>query len=77
VWITGSVSRSHSVTKDDLSVALGLTQSRTDVSGSAAVALLPGMSVFGAVGRTVSRRDANSATLSISTGLAFSFDVRN
>jgi hypothetical protein len=77
VWITGSVSRSHSVTKDDLSVALGLTQSRTDVSGSAAVALLPGMSVFGAVGRTVSRRDANSATLSISTGLAFSFNVRN
>ncbi len=76
VWITGTISRSHSVKKDDLSVALQLTQSRTDVSGSAAVAIVPGMSVFGAVGRTVSRRDANSATLSISSGLAFSFDVR-
>ncbi|HET9264964.1 MAG TPA: hypothetical protein VFO14_18075 [Vicinamibacterales bacterium] len=77
VWITGSISRSHSVRKDDLSVALGLTQSRTDLSGSAAVAVLPGMSVFGAVGRTISRHDANSATVSISSGVAFAFNVRD
>jgi hypothetical protein len=76
VWVTGTISRSHSVKKDDLSVALGLTQSRTDVGASTTVAISPGMSVFGAFGRTVSRRDANSSTLSITSGIAFNFDVR-
>lgn len=73
--VTASITRSHSVRRDDLSVALGLAQSRTDVSGSLSVAMTPGMSAFGAVGRTISKQDVNSATLSISCGIAYSFQA--
>jgi hypothetical protein len=73
--ITGSISRSYSIGRDDLSVALGLAQSRTDISGSLSVGVTPSMSVFGAVGRTISRQDPNSATLSLSSGVAFSFEA--
>jgi hypothetical protein len=59
----------------DLSVALGLAQSRTDVSGSLSVAMTPAMSAFGAVGRTISKQDVNSATLSLSCGIAYSFQA--
>lgn len=75
IAVTGSISRSHSMRRDDLSVALGLAQSRTDVSGSVSVALTPAMAAFGAVGRTISRRDPNSATLTISSGVAFNFQA--
>ena len=71
--VTGSISRSHSVKRDDLSVALGLAQSRTDVSGSLSVGLSPTLSVFGALGRTISRQDPNSSTLSLTSGVAVNF----
>jgi hypothetical protein len=73
VSVTGSVSRSHSMQADPLSVALGLAQSRTDVTGAAAVQVGPTMSVFGAVGRTISKQDANSASLTLSGGLSLAF----
>jgi hypothetical protein len=73
--VTASIIRSHSVRRDDLSVALGLAQSRTDVSGSLSLEMTAAMSVYGAVGRTISKQDINSATLSISTGLAYSFQA--
>jgi hypothetical protein len=73
--VSGSITRSHSVRRDDLSVALGLAQSRTDVSGSVSVGLTPAMSAFAALGRTISRRDPNSATLTISSGVAVSFQA--
>ena len=75
-WVTGSISRSHSIEKDDLSVALGLTQSRTDVSGGMSVVVGPAISAFGSVGRTISRRDANSATFTLTMGLAYAFSTR-
>ena len=75
VGVTGSITRSHSVRRDDLSVALGLTQSRTDVSGSVSMGLTPAISAFGAVGRTISRRDPNSAILTISSGVALNFQA--
>ena len=75
-WITGSISRSHSIEKDDLSVALGLTQSRTDVSGGMSVVVGPAISVFGSAGRTISRRDANSATFTLTMGMAYAFSTR-
>jgi hypothetical protein len=73
VSATGSISRSHSIRRDDLSVALGLQQSRTDLGGAVAVGLTPTASVFGAVGRTISRLDPNSATFTLTSGMAFSF----
>jgi len=73
--VTGSISRSHSIRRDDLSVALGLAQTRTDVSGSLSLGITRGISAFGAVGRTISRQDPNSSTFSLTSGVAFSFDA--
>ena len=75
-WVTGTISHSHSIDPDPLSTALGLTQTRTDVSGGAAVSVTSKMAVFGSVGRTISRRDANSANLMVTGGVAFNFSVK-
>jgi hypothetical protein len=75
-WVTGSISRSHSIKRDDLSFALGLQQSRTDLGGALAVGITPTVSTFAAFGRTISRQDANSATFSLTSGIAFVFDAR-
>ena len=73
--ITGSISRSHSIRRDDYSAALGLGQSRTDVGGALSVALNPTVSAYGAVARTISQQDANSSTLALTTGVAFVFEA--
>jgi len=73
--VTGTVSRSHSIRRDELSADLGLGQSRTDVSGALSVALNPAVSAFGAVARTISKQDANSSTLAVTGGVAFVFEA--
>ena len=73
--VTGTVSRSHSIRRDELSAELGLGQSRTDVSGALSVALNPAVSAFGAVARTISKQDANSSTLAVTGGVAFVFEA--
>jgi hypothetical protein len=70
-WATGSLSHSYSVRRDDLSAALGFRKSRTDVSGGVSFALRPDVAVYGSLGRTISARDDNSATLSMSGGVSF------
>ena len=72
---TGTVSRSHSIRRDELSAELGLGQSRTDVSGALSFALNPAVSAFGAVARTISKQDANSSTLAVTGGVAFVFEA--
>ncbi|HSC29908.1 MAG TPA: hypothetical protein VLD67_21695 [Vicinamibacterales bacterium] len=72
--VTGSMSRSHSLKTDELATALGLSQSRTDVTGGVSVALTPRTALFGAIGSTISTRDFNSTTLGLTTGVAFFFD---
>lgn len=71
-WVTGSISESHSLKRDDLSFALGLSKTRTDVSGGLAVAVRPNTAVFGSVGRTLSARDATSASLMFTAGVSLS-----
>jgi hypothetical protein len=73
--VTGTVSRSHSIRRDELSAELGLGQSRTDVSGALSVALNPAVTAFGAVARTISKQDANSSTLAVTGGVAFVFEA--
>ena len=75
-WVTGTISHSHSIHPDPLSAALGLAQTRTDVSGGAAVSIAPNMAVFGSIGRTISKQDANSANLMLTAGLALNFNVK-
>jgi hypothetical protein len=71
VWATGSLSHSYSTRRDDLSAALGFHKSRTDVSGGVLFALRPDVAVYGSLGRTISARDDNSSTLSLSAGVSF------
>jgi hypothetical protein len=73
VWVTGSMTRSHSTKPDEFSRALGLSQSRTDVNGGVTWMVMPTVAAFGNVGRTISRQDANSASLVMSGGLSFNF----
>lgn len=72
-WVTGSITGSHSTKPDEVSRALGLSQSRTDVNGGVSWLATPTMAVFGNVGRTISRQDANSASLVINGGISFNF----
>ena len=76
VWVTGTISNAHSIDPDPLSVALGLAQTRTDVSGGVTASITPKMAVFGSVGRTISKQDANSANLVLTGGLGFNFSVK-
>jgi hypothetical protein len=73
VWTTGSITRSHSTKPDEFSRSLGLAQSRTDVNGGVTVMMTPTIAAFGNAGRTVSRQDANSASLVVSGGISYSF----
>ena len=73
--VTGSLTRSRSTRDDELSAALGLAETRTDVSGSVGYALGSAASIFAGVGRTLSRQDANAAALVLSGGAVFGFDA--
>lgn len=72
-WITGSLSHSQSIDADPLSAALGLAQTRTDVAAGATVLATSRLALYGSIGRTVSKRDANSASLMVTGGLSLSF----
>jgi hypothetical protein len=72
-WLVATISQSHSVKADDLSAALGLSQTRTDVSAGLAMAATPALVVFGNVGRTISRQDFTSSTLNVTGGVSYSF----
>ena len=72
-WITGTVSQSRSVKRDDLSEALGLSPVRTDVTGGATVLVTDTLAVFGSLGRTLSRLDPNRADLFVVGGLSMNF----
>jgi hypothetical protein len=72
-FVTGTFTQSHSVKRDDLSRALGYAQTRRDVNGAFSTVLSDTLTVFGAVGRTVSARDPNSATIMVSVGASMAF----
>lgn len=75
LWIVGTITQSHSTRTDELSAALGLAQTRTDVSGGATLAVTPSVAVFGSVGRTISRQDLNSTTMFVTAGVSYSFEA--
>ena len=74
-WVTGTISESHSIKQDDLSEALGLSKTRRDISGGATVVVSNALAVFGSAGRTISRRDWNSATFFMTGGVSISFEA--
>ena len=72
-WLVGTISQSHSIDADDFSAALGLAQTRTDVSGGLTMMVAPNVAVFGNVGRTLSRRDFTSTTVAVTAGVSYNF----
>src|SRR5688572_32613767 len=72
LWATGAITRSHSTKNDEFSNVLGLSPSRTDVNGGVTYLVASAVAAFGNVGRTISRQDANSASLVVSGGVSFS-----
>ena len=75
-WLTGTITHAYSMDPDPLSVALGLAQTHTDVSGGLAVAVHPKVAVFGSLGRTISKKDANASELMLTGGVSFNFQAR-
>lgn len=73
LWATGAITRSHSTKHDEFSNVLGLSPSRTDVNGGVTYLVASTVAAFGNVGRTISRQDANSASLVVSGGVSYSF----
>jgi hypothetical protein len=73
LWATGAITRSLSTKQDEFSNLLGLSPSRTDVNGGVTYLVASTVAAFGNVGRTISRQDANSASLVVSGGVSFSF----
>lgn len=73
LWVTGSLSHSHSLDPDPLSAALGLAQTRTDVAAGATVLATRSLAVYGSVGRTISKKDPNSASMMVTGGVSLNF----
>ena len=69
-WATGSLSHSYSTRTDELGTALGLRRARTDLAGGLTYALRPDVAFYGSLGRTISARDANSATMIFAAGVS-------
>ncbi len=70
-WVMGSVSQSYSTKADALTAALGLPRGQTDITGGLTVALNPAIAVYGTVGHTISHRETNGGTLSVTGGVSF------
>ena len=76
VWVTGSLTHAYSMDPDPLSAALGLSQTHTDVNGGVAFVVRDGIAAFGSLGRTISKKDANSADLVVTGGVSLNFAVK-
>jgi len=73
---TATLSHTRSLDEDPLSDAQELSDNRWDVSGGAVYFFSPKATLFGSVGRTVSRLDANGSSLSVAAGVSFGFQHR-
>jgi len=73
---TAALTWTRSLKQDVVADAMGLTAARVDFSGGAAYAWRPSVTIFGSLGRTLSKIDANSATLALNTGLTFKFAAK-
>src|SRR5712691_9681015 len=73
VTVTGALSHSRSLKNDPLSDARQLSRSRWDLTGGAVYAFTPKATLFGNVGRTISRIDENASSLVLRSGVSLGF----
>jgi hypothetical protein len=71
--VTTAMTWTRSLADDPIADSLGLTASRVDIMVGTAYVLNPMFAVFGSVGRTLSKKDVNSSTMTLNAGLALSF----
>ena len=76
ITATAALSHSRSLKEDPLSASLELQRSRSDLSGGAVYFLSPTATLYGSVGRTISRLDANGSSLTVGAGVSFGFQHR-
>ncbi len=69
----GALTHSYSTKSDPLALSTGLNQQRSDITGGVSYVVTPSAIVFGSIGRTISRRDATSATLALNVGISLVF----
>ena len=77
VWVTGTLSQSHSVKDDAEADVLGLSKNRTDVSGGVTWAAADGLAIFGSLGRTLSTTDPNRTRIFFMGGVSIGWHVNN
>ncbi|MBI2219604.1 MAG: hypothetical protein HYU53_00150 [Acidobacteria bacterium] len=75
IVVTGTLSHARSLKGDPLADALELSKARYDVNGAAMYVLRPTIMLFGTIGRTISRADANASTIAVSGGVSFGFNT--
>jgi hypothetical protein len=73
---TAVFSHSRSIDEDPLSDSLQLERSRSDLSGGAVYFFSPNATLYGSIGRTISRLDANGSSLTVGAGVSFGFQHR-
>ncbi|HSL24208.1 MAG TPA: hypothetical protein VK886_21920 [Vicinamibacterales bacterium] len=75
IVVVATLSHSRSLSDDPLADALELGKSRYDLNGALMYVLTPTAAVFGSLGRTISRADANASTLAVSGGISLGFST--
>jgi hypothetical protein len=73
VTLTGALSYARSLKADALSDARQLSRDRWDLTASGTYMLTPAATLFGSVGRTISRLDENASSLGLGAGVSFGF----
>lgn len=73
VIATGALVHTRALNDDPAADAIGMSKTRTDLTGGAAFIVSPSIAVSGSIGRTISTLDANGASLMISAGVSMSF----
>ena len=73
VTLTGALSYARSLKTDALSDARQLSRGRWDVTASGTYMLTPAATLFGSVGRTISRLDENASSLGVGAGVSLGF----
>jgi hypothetical protein len=77
IWVTGTLSQSHSTRNDATADALGLSSNRSDVSAGATWAATDALALFGAMGRTLGRDDGTATRLFVSGGVSVTWAVQH
>jgi hypothetical protein len=73
---TGGLTMMRSTNESPAADAIGLSKSRSDITGSAAYFLAPSIALFASTGRTIGNADGTGTNFMLNGGVSFSFAPR-